>query len=104
MVLNVFNSGIFPIFPIEGTDNADMLACVAQVSDHNVSGPTNLKALTSKQRLQILPTVLAQAKAGNTSENVLIQIFQIMYSLHQAKETTKKVYNNTMKGYYIYKF
>ena len=33
-----------------------------------------LKILTSKQMLQKLPIVLAQVKAGNTSENLLNEI------------------------------
>ena len=39
--------------------------------------------LTPKQMLQRLPIALAQAKAGNTSENLLNQIRQIVYSLYQ---------------------
>ena len=35
--------------------------------------------------LERLPTALAQLKAGNTSENVLNEIRQIIYSLHGAK-------------------
>ena len=41
--------------------------------------------------LQRLPIALAQVKAGNTSKNLLDDIHQIIYSLYQAKETTKKV-------------
>ena len=37
---------------------------------------------------------LAQVKAGNTSENLLNEIRQIIYFLYQGKEVTKKVYNN----------
>ena len=42
----------------------------------------------------------------NTSENLLNEICQIIYSLYRAKEITKKVFNNTMNsikqnGYYI---
>ena len=40
--------------------------------------------------LQRLPRALAQAKAGNTSENLLNEIWQIIYSLHPGKEITKK--------------
>ena len=36
------------------------------------------KILTSKQMLQRLPTALAQAKAGNNSENLLNEIRQIV--------------------------
>ena len=47
--------------------------------------------------LQRLSIALAQVKAGNNSENLLNEIRQIVYSLYQSKETTKKVYNNLMK-------
>ena len=57
-----------------------------------------LKILTSKQMLQRLPIALAQVKAGNTSENLLNEIRQIIYSLYRAKEITKKVYNNIMNS------
>ena len=50
--------------------------------------------LTPKQMLQRLSITLAQAEAGNTSENLLNEIRQIIYSLYQAEENTKKVYNN----------
>ena len=39
---------------------------------------------------------VAQIKAGNTSENLLNEIRQIVYSVFQVKEITKKVYNNVM--------
>ena len=42
------------------------------------------------------PIALEQVKAGNTSENLLTEIRQIMYSLCRAKEVTKKVYKNIM--------
>ena len=48
--------------------------------------------------LQGLPIALAQVKAGNNSENLLNEIRQIIYSLHQSKEITKKVYNNLIKS------
>ena len=50
-----------------------------------------LRILTPKQMLQRLPIVLAQVKAGKTSENLLNEITQIIYSLYQAKEINKKV-------------
>ena len=40
-----------------------------------------LKILSPAQMLQRLPIALAQVKVGNTSENFLNQIRQIMYSL-----------------------
>ena len=44
--------------------------------------------------LQKLPIALTQIKLGSTSENVLKEIHQIIYSLYQAKQITKKVYND----------
>ena len=56
-----------------------------------------LKISTVKQMAQRLPIALAQVKAGNNSENLLNEIRQIVYSLYQSKEITKKVYNNIIK-------
>ena len=39
-----------------------------------------------------------QVKAGDTSENLLNGIRQTIYFLYQAKEITKKIYNNIMKS------
>ena len=71
-----------------------------------------LKVLTLKQMIQRLPEALAQVKAGNTSENLLNEIRQIIYTLYRSKEITKKVYSNIMNSikvyykneYYIYEF
>ena len=59
---------------------------------------TGLKILTPKQMLQRLPVALAQVKAGNNSESLLNEIRQIVYSLCQSKQITKKVYNNVIKS------
>ena len=48
--------------------------------------------------LQRLPIALPQVKAGNKSENLLIQITQIIYSLLKKKEITKNVFNNIMNS------
>ena len=64
-----------------------------QLSDHS-----NLKILSSKQIPQRLPIALEQVKTGNTSENLVNKIRQIMYSSYRAKEITKKVYNNIMNS------
>ena len=40
--------------------------------------------------IQRLPVALAQVKASNTSENLLNEIRQIIYSLYREKEVTKK--------------
>ena len=54
--------------------------------------------ITPKQMLQRLTIALAQVKAGNTSENLLNEIRQIIYSLYQAKEITKKMYKNILNS------
>ena len=79
-VLDAFESKIFSI----KSKGADIL---------NLSH-SKLKIFTSKQMLQRLPTALAQVKAGNNSESLLNEIRQIVYSLYQSKQITKKVYNN----------
>ena len=77
LVINAFKSGLFPLKSTTGT---------------------GLKILTPKQVLQRLSIALAQVKAGNNSENLLNEIRQIVYSLYQSKEITKKVYNNLIKS------
>ena len=57
-----------------------------------------LKILTSKQMLQILPIALAQVKGGGTSENLLNEIRQIIYSFNREKEITKKAHSNIMNS------
>ena len=57
-----------------------------------------LKILPSKQMLHRLPIALAQVKAGHNSENLLNEIRQIVYSLYQSKEITKRVYNNIINS------
>ena len=67
--------------------------------------------LAPKKMLQRLWTALLQVKAANTSENLLNEIRQIIYSLYLAK-VTEKVYKNIMNSvkiwynneYYTYKF
>ena len=59
---------------------------------------TGLKILKPKHMLQRLPIALAQVKAGNNSESLLNEIRQIVYSLYQSKQITKKVYNNIIKS------
>ena len=77
-VPNAFDSKIFPI-KIEGRGISD------KVSHHS-----NLNILTPKQMLQRLQIALAEVKAGNTSENLLNKIRQIIYFLYRVKEFTKK--------------
>ena len=57
-----------------------------------------LKTLTHKQMLQRLPIDLTRVKTGNNSESLFNEIRQIIYSLYQSKQITKKVYNNIIKS------
>ena len=59
---------------------------------------TGFKILTPKQMLQRLPIGLAQVKAGNNSESLVNEIGQIVYSLYQSKQITKKLYNKIIKS------
>ena len=68
-----------------------------------------LKISSPKQMLQRLPIALVQVKGGISSEDLLNEFRQIIYSLYREKEITKKVYNKFNKvikqnGYYIYQF
>ena len=77
-IVDAFQREIFSVNKIEDTG----------FSDHRQS---NLKILTPKQMLQrFLPIVLAQVKARNTSENLLNEVRQIVFSLYRTIEITKK--------------
>ena len=56
------------------------------------------KILTPKQIIQRLPIALAQVKAVDKSEMLLNEIREIIDSLYQAKQITKKVYNSIIKS------
>ena len=75
-----------------------MMSEAKTIAKQNETKGIGLKILTPKQMLQRLPIALAQVKAGNNSENLLNEIRQIIYSLYQSKEITKKVYNNLLKS------
>ena len=79
-------------------DYTEMFSDANYHAKQNETKRTGLKILTSKQMLQRLPIALAQVKAGNNSENLLNEIRQIIYSLYQSQEITKKGYNNLMKS------
>ena len=57
---------------------------------------TRLKIWTPKLMLQRLRIALAQVKAGNNPESLLIR--QIVYSLYKSKQITEKVCNNLIKS------
>ena len=48
--------------------------------------------------LQRLLIDLVQVKPGNTFENLLNEIRQIIYSLYQSNKIIKKVHNNVMNS------
>ena len=73
-------------------DYSLMMSEAKSKEKQNETKGTGLKILTLKQMLQRLPIAL------NNSENLLNEIRQIIYSLCQSKEITKKVYNNLMKS------
>ena len=77
LVLNAFKSGIFPLKSAQGM---------------------RMKMLTPKRMLWRLPITLAQVKAANGSWNLLSEIRQVIYFLHQAKEFNEKVYDNIVKN------
>ena len=78
-------------------DYSLMISKAKNKAKNNTSGK-GLKILTLKQMLQRLLIALAYVKAGNNSENLSNEIRQIIYSLYQGKEITKKIYNNLMKS------
>ena len=92
MVANAFKSGIFPLQPSECTRRASMLVLSP------LDFATRLERLTSKQILQRIPIALAQVKAGNISGNLPNEVFQIINSLHRAKEITKKLNSSIMNS------
>ena len=75
-----------------------MLSDANYNAEQNETKGKGLKIFTPKQMLQRLPIASAQVKAGNNSERLLNEIRQIVYSLYQLKQITKKVYNNIIKS------
>ena len=75
-----------------------MLSDANYNAKQNKTEGTGLKILSPKQMLQRLPIALAQVKAGNNSESLLNEIRQIVYSLYQSKQITKKVYNKIIES------
>ena len=76
----------------------DDYSSIMSEAKYRATSGKELKILTPKQMLQRLPIALVQVKAGNNSENLLNEIRQIVYSLYQSKQITKKVYNNIIKS------
>ena len=79
-------------------DYIEMLSDANYDAKQNETKGKGLKILTPKQMLQRLPIALAQVKAGNNSESLLNEIRQILYSVHQSRQITKKVYSNLINS------
>ena len=79
-------------------DYIEMLSDAKHDGKKNKTKRAGFKILTRKQMLQRLSITLAQVKAANNSESLLNEIRQIVYSLHQSKQITEKVYNDIIKS------
>ena len=77
---------------IEIYDNYSLMMSEAK---NKATKGTGLKILTPKQILQDYQYLL---KAGINSGNLLNKIWQIVCSLYQSKQVSKKVYNNIIKS------
>ena len=73
------------------SDYIEILSNANYDARQNETKGMELKILSPKQMLQRLPIALPQVKAGNNSERLLNEIRQIVYSLYQSKQITKKV-------------
>ena len=97
IILKIFTSlGKKPL--IFFNDYVEMLSDANYNAQQNDTKGKGLKILTPKQMLERLLITLAQVKAGNNSENLLNEMREIVSSLYQSKEITKKVYNNLIKS------
>ena len=96
LVFNGFKSAIFPIRPTEGIGLPGILNRVVRVFDREDC--SHLKVLIPKQMLQRLTMAHTQVRAGNTSEKLINEISQNIYSVHQTKEIIEKVCNNIMNA------
>ena len=75
-----------------------IIGIVEKILDLNQEKRRGLKILTPMQMLQTLPVALAKVKAGNESENLLNEIYQIIQSWCWAEEISKIVYNSIMNS------
>ena len=57
-----------------------------------------IKILPPKQMIPRLSIAISQVKAINTSENLLSEIGQVIYSFYQVNKITKKLYNNIINS------
>ena len=65
-------------------------SAMRNIARYDTTREKRLEIFTAKQLLQRLPISFARENVGNTSENLLNEIRQIIYYLYQAKEIAKK--------------
>ena len=110
MLLNAFESGIFPISDRNIDDDDYNYANDVKLDPERILMPMSsttppiildtpptgstkergIKILHPKQILQRLPILLSQVKPGNTSENLQKETRKIVCSLYQAKQISIK--------------
>ena len=73
----------------------DDYSSVESEAKHKTTKGTGLKILTPKQKIT---NSTCTSKGKFIKMNLLNEIKQIVYSLYQSKEITKKSYNNTIKS------
>ena len=78
-------------------DYIEILSYANYYSEQKENEGEGLKILTPKQMLHRLPIALAQVKAGNNL-GLLNEIRQVVYSLYQLKQITKKLYNDIQQS------
>ena len=83
----------------ENENSAKIISIVEKTLDFNKQQKgKGIKILTPKEMLQRISVALVQIEAANTSQSLLNEIGQIIYSLRRAKQLTKNIYNNIMNS------
>ena len=81
-------------FKIEENEKIiDIVKHILEFNDKIQSGQ-GIKVLTPNQMLSRLPISLAQLKAGNNSEKLKNEIWQLLHSLCRSKKLTKNFYKS----------
>ena len=69
-----------------------------QVEKQQIDLKKDLNEITSGNPKHRSTNHLYKIEVSNNSENLLNEIRQIVYSLYQSKQITKKAYNNIIKS------
>ena len=88
-VLNAFERNIFHMNAMSDNGCEKNLSTPSKIPIRKPTHKKGIKILTPKQMLERLPIALAEVKAGNKSEHLLNEIYQIIHSLCQEKEIKK---------------